>query len=276
MRSESDAHRKRPPILNRESSPVKPAAMAATCVFCADTEVSKGGRDADQLSGEDFLQQRGSHADDADARGHIQTEHAPDQPELRRLPGLAEVHIPGGDHGIARLIGGGRPALRFPAGRRNAVSQRTGQHEHEVDDRERKKGLPDTDAIGSSEMIHQAVGQRCADHCAAAKAHDRHAGGHAAPVREPFDQRRDRRDIPQPQPDAADHARAQPQQSDLVDINAVRSEHQPAAPAQSRGHTGFARAGMFKPAAPDGRGRAEKDEEKRVRPAQHGDRPVAG
>ena len=71
-------------------------------------------------------------------------------------------------------------------------------------------------------MLHQPVGQRGADHRAAAEAHDRHAGGHAAPVGEPLDQRRDRRDVAQAQADAADHARAEPQQPDLVEMNAER------------------------------------------------------
>ena len=37
-------------------------------------------------------------------------------------------------------------------------------------------------------MLHQQIGERRADHRAAAEAHDRHAGRHAAPVREPLDQ----------------------------------------------------------------------------------------
>src|ERR1700729_155598 len=35
MRSDSDAQKKRPPILNSDSRPVKPAAIAAMLVFCA-------------------------------------------------------------------------------------------------------------------------------------------------------------------------------------------------------------------------------------------------
>src|SRR5258706_2728347 len=40
---------------------------------------------ADQPATEDFLQHRRSHADDADARRHVQHQNAPQQPELRRL-----------------------------------------------------------------------------------------------------------------------------------------------------------------------------------------------
>ena len=44
---------------------------------------------------------------------------------------------------------------------------------------------------------------------AAAEAHDRQAGRHAGPVGEPLDQRRDRRDVAEPEAEAADHAIAE-------------------------------------------------------------------
>ena len=55
-------------MLNRLSRPVKPAAMAAICVFLRGTEVAESRGDADQLAAEDLLQHRRGHADDADAR----------------------------------------------------------------------------------------------------------------------------------------------------------------------------------------------------------------
>jgi hypothetical protein len=58
----------------------------------------------------------------------------------------------------------------------------------------------------SLEIIHQQIRQRRADHRAAAEAHDRHAGRHAAMVGKPFDQRRHRRDVAEAETDAADHA----------------------------------------------------------------------
>ena len=44
--------------------------------------------EADQLAAEDLLQHRRGHADHADAGGHVQAQDAPQQPELRRAPGL--------------------------------------------------------------------------------------------------------------------------------------------------------------------------------------------
>ena len=50
----------------------------------------------------------------------------------------------------------------------------------------------------------------------AAEAHDRHAGGQARPVREPLDQRGDRGDVADAEPDAADDAVAEVDQPQLA------------------------------------------------------------
>ena len=113
-----------------------------------------------------------------------------------------------------------RPALRTPAGRRDAVAERADHHEHEIDDAHHQEGLPDADRGRGLEVIHQHIGERRADHRAAAEAHDRHAGRHAAAVGKPFDQRRDRRNVAEPEADAADHAGAEPEQPELVDGDA--------------------------------------------------------
>ena len=85
---------------------------------------------------------------------------------------------------IARALstGGVQPSgASRPA---DAVAERAGEHEHEIADAQDRHRLPDADGIGGLEMGHQQVGERRADHRAAAEAHDRHAGRHAAPVRE--------------------------------------------------------------------------------------------
>src|ERR1700754_4952934 len=41
MRSDSDAQKKRPPMLNNESRPVKPAAIAAMVAFCVVSNALK-------------------------------------------------------------------------------------------------------------------------------------------------------------------------------------------------------------------------------------------
>ena len=74
------------------------------------------------------------------------------------------------------------------------------------------------------ELVHQEGRERRADHGAAAEAHDGHAGRHAAPVGEPFDERRDRRDVAEAEADAADDARAEPHQPQLMDVDAQAAE----------------------------------------------------
>ena len=195
---------------------------------------------SDQLAGEDFLQHRRGHADHADTRRHVEAEHPPDQPELRRLVRVLQMNVVLRDHriGFCRR----RPALGPPAGRRHAIAEGADHHEHEIDHAHRDEGFPDADRARGLEIVHQQVGQRRADHGAAAEAHDRHAGRHAAPVREPFDQRRHRRDVAEAEADAADHARAQPQQPELMRVDADRAEEETAAPAQRRHEARLARA----------------------------------
>ena len=135
----------------------------------------------------------------------------------------------------------------------------------------------DADRGRCLEIIHQQIGKRSADHRAAAEAHDRHAGRHAAPVGKPFDQRRHRRDVAEAKTDAADHAGAEPHQPQLVDVDADRAEHEAAAPAACRDDArlcaGPTRSSQPPQIAADD---AEHDEEQRVHPAQAGDAPVAG
>ncbi|KWV85693.1 hypothetical protein PFLmoz3_04515 [Pseudomonas fluorescens] len=124
-------------------------------------------------------------------------------------------------------------------------------------------------------MAHQRRGQRCTHHRAAAKAHDRHAGRHAALVREPLDQGRDGRDIAQAQANTANDPGADPHQPDLVGIDTQGRDQQATTPAQRRDNTSLTRPGVFQPTAPDRCGAAQEDEEQGVDPAQHGDGPVA-
>jgi hypothetical protein len=72
---------------------------------------------ADQLAAEDFLQHRRGHADHADAGRDVQAQHRPDQPELRRLVRVVEMHVALGDHRLG-FAGGVQPSGRQPAGGR--------------------------------------------------------------------------------------------------------------------------------------------------------------
>ena len=95
---------------------------------------------SDQLAAEDFLQHRRGHADDADAGGDVEAEHPPDQPELRRLVRVLQMHVMLRDHrlGFARR----RPAFRPPAGRRQPIAERADHHEEEIDRAHGEERLP--------------------------------------------------------------------------------------------------------------------------------------
>ena len=62
-----------------------------------------------------------------------------------------------------------------------------------------------------------------------AKAHDRHARGHARPIREPLHQRRDGRDVPQPEPDTPDHAIAQSHNEKAMKVDSKARDAEAAA-----------------------------------------------
>ena len=138
------------------------------------------------------------------------------------LCAFVEMHVSLRDHriGIRRRS----PAFRAPANRRDTVAERADHHEDEIDQAHRDEGFPDADRGRGLEVIHQQIGERRADHGAATESHDGHAGRHAAPVRKPFDQRRDRRDVTEAEADAADHAGAEPHQPELMDVDAERAE----------------------------------------------------
>jgi hypothetical protein len=68
---------------------------------------------------------------------------------------------------------------------------------------------------------------------------------------------------------------AQPHQPQLVRDDADCRHQNTAAPAAGGNEAGLARPHSFQPAAPDGRRAAQKNEEKRIDPAEIGHAPVA-
>ena len=124
------------------------------------------------------------------------------------------------------------------------------------------------------ELAHQPDRQRRGDEGAAAKTHDRHSGRHAWAVGKPFDQGRHRRDVADTEPAAAEHAVAEIDEPDIVDVNADRGGNEAAGPAQRRGEHRPARAAFLDPAAEDRCGDAEKENRDRENPAQLGKSPV--
>src|SRR5262249_45981692 len=97
----------------------------------------------------------------------------------------------------------------------------------------------------------------------------------AAAVGEPLHQRRYRRDIAEPQTNAADDARTEPHQPELMNVNANGTQYEATRPAQCRDHASFARTCALEPATPDRGGHAQHYEKECVQPAKAGNAAVA-
>ena len=125
------------------------------------------------------------------------------------------------------------------------------------------------------EFAHQPHRQRSSYEGAAAEAHDGHSCCHARPVGEPFDQRRYRRDVANTKTAAADHAVADVDDPQIVDIDAERRDEEAAGPAARRREHGAPRSTFLDPAAENGRRHAEEENPQREDPAQLGELPIA-
>ena len=99
MMSESDDQKNRPAMFARLSSPTNPAAAPRR-----------------NHAGKHLLNHRRRLAEHADARGDVQAEHHPEQPELRR----ASIARSGGDvagrhHAVRALASASIPRASIPA-----------------------------------------------------------------------------------------------------------------------------------------------------------------
>ena len=250
---QQDAQRKEdpvgiaPPDVIRRAGPDKPPYH----VEYADHDDVGGGKrpvyDMRQGCAEDLGHHGLGHAQHADTRGDVETEHDPQLVELPRLQGLIDVHVVAGHHPLLRVrLVRGSPALRLPARGGQPVGECRDHHDDEINHAHGEERLGDTDRAGAHqvnalrsrnhhlrhlvgadddhfaqfsadfreapacpgnqvelgyrpqvfrrpvEILDKILLQGRADHGAAAETHDRHARGHAAPVREPADQCADR------------------------------------------------------------------------------------
>ena len=227
----------------------RPEDTAADIEQAEKAGESRRGRGGDAAF-EDFLDHRRRDAEHADAGADVQAQHGPQQPELPRLPGDADRH------GLERRGDGDvcvptaspvRPSCGRPAGRRQPVPERARHHRREVDGAEHDERFPHAHRCRRREAAHQGIGERRADHRAAAKPHDRESRRHAAPIGEPLDERRHRRDVAQTQPASADDAGTQPQQPDLMEMNTEGGDQEAAAPAARRDDAGLPRTFALDP-----------------------------
>ena len=97
MKSETEAQKKRPAMLNRLSRPTKPTAATG-----ADAAL------------EQVLDHRRGLLQDADAGGDVGAQHDPQQPELRRPPRRAHVDIVRADQ--RGLLSSARQPAGFQSG----------------------------------------------------------------------------------------------------------------------------------------------------------------
>ena len=115
------------------------------------------------------------------------------------------MHVALGDHGVF-CCGWRCPAVGLPASDWHAVAKSAAHHEDKINQTHHDECLHHAHASRGSKIFHQVSRQRRANHGAATKTHDGHAGRHASAVWKPLDQRRHRADVAQTQADAANHA----------------------------------------------------------------------
>ena len=145
---------------------------------------------------EHVLHHRRGLRQDADARRDIDEEDAPQQIELRRADRVVAADTALRDHRVR--LRGRRPSRGLPSWRRRRHQARPAQHHREIHDAERH------DRRRHAEPIHEEDVQVAGDERAAAEAHDRHPGCHAAPIGKPLHEHAHRRDVAEPAADAAD------------------------------------------------------------------------
>ena len=149
------------------------------------------------------------------------------QPELQGRESRIDFDIMGGDQSLR--LGGSHPAFRLPSRLRHPDGKDAKHHGDKVDRAHDQESLLDAQIVIRAEVVHEVSGQRSAYERASAKAHDRHSCRHARAIREPLDQRRNRRNVANPQANAANHAIAKIDEPELMDLHADSGNKEAAA-----------------------------------------------
>lgn len=212
--------------------------------------------------------------EDADASGDIQAEHRPQQPELRGLDGLVGGDVCGGHEFL--LDGARDESLGLPAGRRHADGHRAEDHEAKVHGAHHEECLHHAGGVRRRKMPEQFAAERRTDERASAEAHDRHPRRHAGPVGKPFHERRDGRDVAEPEADSADDSVAEQHEPKLVQLDAETRDEESPAPATRADEHRLARPIFLDPLAEECSGKPEQNQPRRIQPGHLRDRPVAG
>lgn len=191
---------------------------------------------------DDFLCHGRCHGEQADAAGDIRKEDPPEGDEFRRADGfpagvllLRRTACTGGD---LLLHDGGQVFFQL-TGRRRSQIQRGCTHHHRIG-----RGHDEEifrEAVRRSEVLHH----RACHEGGEAEAHDGQPGGKAAVPREPFHQRRHRRDVPHAEADAADEAVEEIEQDKALHFHRPGGTGQPGAEEKRRQEPRAARSEPF-------------------------------
>ena len=202
MRSDTADQKSRPPMLKRLRSPTKPAAASGPTRCSNASWISTDACPSTPMPAATF-RQRTSHSS---------------QNAFVRSAARGETSL------CCDALGRRDPAVRLPAGLRQADGERAGGDRDGVDEPHHHERLGDADRDVALEGADQRDRERRADHRPAAEAHDREAGGQPAPVREPLDEHGDRRDVAEPEAEPADDAVTEVDEDDLVGVDADRRQ----------------------------------------------------
>ena len=197
---------------------------------------------------------------------------SPEEIELRRAAVPFEHDVSARDHCLRldrRNVAG-----RLPVFRGIRTISEPSEHPDEIEDAQHDHRLRNAGARRVREVFHEQDGERRTDHRAAAKAHDRRARRHARPVRKPFDQRRDRRDVTDAETDPADHAVAEIDEPQQMRVDADAGREKP--PLKQSAATNMALRGpaRFHPLTAERRGKPEEQDGQAEDPAELGNRPI--
>ena len=213
-------------------------------------------------------------AEDADTRGNVREENDPEQPKLRCRHGLCDEHVACRDHLLAvRSLGyvaGRGPALGW-----DANDERADHHEGEIDHAHREHRRRHAVKRRRRVVLDECDGERGADERSAAEAHDCRSRRETRAIGEPLDERRDRRDIPDPEPHATDDAVAQEHEREKMQRHARAGDEETTAKEQGCCEHRFARTDAFDPFATKRGSEAEKDDRETEDPADIGNFPIA-
>ena len=213
---------------------------------------------------------RRRHAISESGKGHHEkVDHAKCEEGLRHADRTGTHHIdafgPGHDH-----LGDVIRAHNYHFNHLSCLLDKTlaafGDELHLIDRAEIVRGL--------IIELEEEVLERRTDHRAPTKAHDGHAGGHPATVREPSNQGAHGRDVPKPKAAAANHSVAEIDEPELVQRDAEAPDDIAAAPTASRHKANLARTDLLKPFAPERGRKPQKNDGNREDPQDLRERPV--